>query len=356
MKKQIISSLVAAAMIASTASAAFAEKIDVDNSFSMQAETEVELSASKGTYYQDLGLWFDAETGTITDADVSLYGSYTIPSQIDGVDVTGIGNDAFAWCSNLTSITVPNGVTSIGDGAFFNCEYLTSVTIPNSVTSIGEDAFAWCSYLTSVTIPDSVISIGNEAFYSCYSLETITIPNSVTSIGKSAFENCKGLIIVTISDSVTSIDDGAFGGCTNLRRINVDSGNPNYSSLDGDLFNKDKTTLIQYAIGKANTQYTIPDSVTSIVGNAFFSCYNITSITIPAGVTSIDSSAFLYCRKLANIDVDSGNPNYCSVDGNLFNKDKTTLVQYAIDKEDDRYTIPDSVTSIGDYAFLQVII
>ena len=328
MKKQIISALVAAAMIASTASAAFAEKIDVDNSFNMQVETEVELSAAKGTYYQDLGLWFDTETGTITDADETLYGSYTIPSQIDGVNVTSIGNDAF-----------------------FNCENLTNITIPDSVTSIGNDAFAWCSYLTGVTIPDSVITIGDEAFYACYSLETITIPNGVTSIGKRAFENCKGLIIVTIPDSVITIGDEAFGGCINLRRINVDSGNPNYSSLVGDLFNKDQTTLIQYAIGKANTDYTIPDSVTSIAGNAFFSCYNLTSITIPAGVTSIDSSAFLYCRKLMNIDVDSANPNYCSVDGNLFNKDKTTLVQYAIYKEDDRYTIPDSVTSIGDYAF-----
>ncbi len=328
MKKQIISALVAAAMIASTASAAFAEKIDVDNSFSMQAETEVELSASKGTYYQDLGLWFDAETGTITDADVSLYGSYTIPSQIDGVDVTSIGEDAFFFCRDLTSVTIPEGVKSIGNTAFSVCENLTSITIPDSVISIGDDAFYWC-----------------------ISLENITIPNSVTSIGKHAFDGCKSLTNITIPGSVISIGDEVFYNCTNLTSINVDSGNPNYSSLDGNLFNKDKTTLVQYAIGKADTQYSIPDSVTSIVGNAFYSCYNITSITVPAGVTNIDSSAFLYCKRLANINVDSDNPSYCSVDGNLFNKDKTTLVQYAIDKEDDRYTIPDSVTSIGDYAF-----
>ena len=265
-------------------------------------------------------------TVIITGCDGSAV-SIDIPAQIDGIDVTGIGDYAFYRCADLTSVTIPSSVTSIGNYAFGGCTYLTSITIPDSVTSIGNHAFDRCDYLETVTIPSSVTSIGNYAFYWC-DIETVTIPSSVTSIG-----------------------NYAFGGCTKLKSIDVDSGNPNYSSLDGNLFNKDKTTLVQYAIGKADTQYSIPDSVTSIVGNAFYSCYNITSITVPAGVTNIDSSAFLYCKRLANINVDSGNPNYCSVDGNLFNKDKTTLVQYAIDKEDDRYTIPDSVTSIGDYAF-----
>lgn len=350
MKKQIISSLVAVAMIASTASAAFAEKIDVDNSFSMQAETEVELSAAKGTYYEDLGLWFDAETGTITDCDEGVV-SVDIPEQIDGMDVTGIGDYAFAWCTYLETVTIPNSVTSIGDYAFYYCRKLTSVTIPDSVTSIGESAFYRCINLTSMTIPNGITSIRDYTFYDCESLENITIPDNITSIGNNAFEGCQFLTTITIPAGVTSIGDCAFIHCAHLTSINVDGGNPNYSSLDGNLFNKDKTTLIQYALSKEDTYYSIPDSVTTIVGYAFSLCYNLTSITIPDSVTDIGAGAFLYCGELTSIDVDSANPSYCSVDGNLFNKEKTTLVQYLEGKTDTHYTIPDSVTSIGEHAF-----
>ena len=104
--------------------------------------------------------------------------------------MTSIGRSAFAGCSSLTSLTIPNSVTSIGDGAFYGCSGLTSVTIPNSVTSIGEGAFRYCSSLTSVTIPNSVTSIGDVAFRGCSSLTSVTIPNSVTSIGRFAFSDC----------------------------------------------------------------------------------------------------------------------------------------------------------------------
>ena len=121
--------------------------------------------------------------------------SVEIPSTINSLPVTSIGEGAFARCTSLTSATIPDSVTSIGYRAFYNCISLTSIEIPNSVTSIGEDAFALCASLTSVTIPDSVKTIGDRAFYYCTSLTSIEIPNSVTSIGNSVFDYCRLLTI-----------------------------------------------------------------------------------------------------------------------------------------------------------------
>jgi hypothetical protein len=116
----------------------------------------------------------------------------TIPTNINGLTVTSIGQDAFSD-SGLTSITIPNSVTSIGELAFYYCISLTNVTIGNNVTSIGFQAFIDCTHLMSVTIGNSVTSIGNGAFYNCASLTNVTIPNSVTSIGASAFRACTSL-------------------------------------------------------------------------------------------------------------------------------------------------------------------
>ena len=215
--------------------------------------------------------------------------------------VTSIGPFAFLECSSLTNITIPNSVTSIGRFAFDGCSSLTSITIPNSVTSIGRDTFGSCSSLTSITIPESVTSLGDDAFYHCSSLTSITIPNSVTSIGDSAFDGCSSLTSITIPESVTSIGDDAFYHCSSLTNINVSDNNKNYSSIDGVLFNKDKTVIIQYPSKKDGTSYAIPNSVTSIGRFAFSDCSSLTSITIPDSVTSIGNYAFASCSSLTNI-------------------------------------------------------
>ena len=229
---------------------------------------------------------------TITDCSTSISGDISIPSTLGGYSVTSIGSSAFYDCAALTSVTIPNSVTSIDIGAFEDCTSLTSVTIPNSVTSIGAWAFENCTSLTSVTIPNSVTSIGNFA----------------------------------------------FSGCESLTSINVDENNENYCDINGILFNKDKTELIQYPIGKTDTSYTIPDSVTSIGAWAFYNCTSLTSVTIPNSVTSIGSYAFYGCKLLTSITI----PNSVTSIGSyaFYGCESLTSI-----------TIPDSVTCIGDRAF-----
>ena len=235
-------------------------------------------------------LTFDKKTGTVTNCDPSVTKA-NIPHTIKGVTMTSIGGSAFRYCTSLTSVTIPDSVTSIGGWAFTDCASLTSVTIPDGVTSIGEYTFSWCTSLTSATIPDSVTSIGEFAFHNCKSLTSMTIPRSVVSIGYDAFGWCESLTSVTILDGVRSIGNSAFTDCKSL-----------------------------------------------------------TSVTIPNSVTSIGRGAFSSCASLTGIWVAEGNSHYVSdASGVLFNKDKTTLVQcpgaFAV------YTIPGSVTSIGDDAF-----
>ena len=209
------------------------------------------------------------------------------------------------WYSNrsdITSVVIEPGVTSIGSQAFYECSNLTSITIPSGLTSIGEQAFGNCTGLTSITIPSGFISIGDYAFWNCTGLTSITIQNGVTSIGTGAFWNCTGLTSITIPSSVTSIGVNVFYNCTGLTDITVDSSNPSYCSESGVLFNKDKTTLIYYPLGK-NGSYTIPDGVTAIGDYAFYYCSGLTSVTIPSSVTSIGESAFRHCTGLTSITI-----------------------------------------------------
>jgi len=175
-----------------------------------------------------------------------------------------------------------------------------------------------------------------------------TIPASVTSIEKHAFYYCTKLTDIAIPAS-TNIREPAFTCCAGLTAITVDAANSSCSSLDGVLFNKSQTTLIQCPSGKAGS-YNIPASVTNIGYYAFASCTGLTSVTIPKSVTSIGGKAFSHCISLTGITVDAANSSYSSLDGVLFNKSQTTLIQCPSGKTGS-YTIPASVTSIGESAF-----
>ena len=252
----------------------------------------------------------------------------TVPDTIGGKPVKVIGNAAFVNCTDLKNITLSKNLTEIGNGAFSNCMDLESITIPTGVTKIGSDAFSYCQSLTTITIPKNVTEIGLRAFFDCFSLTS----------------------------------------------IKVSSENKDFSSSNGVLFNKDKTKLICYPGGKSGNSYTIPDSViyigpcafeganiyditipdsvTSISNNAFTNS-TLYDITIPDSVTSIAQDAFYHSEFLRSIEVSSGNKNYSSYDGVLFNKDKTELIRHPMNKYDGSglYTIPNGVIEIGYYAF-----
>lgn len=311
--------------------------------------------------------------------------------------VTSIENATFTYCTNLTSIEIPSSVTSIGNQAFYACYNLNDIEIPSGMTNIGNGAFQYCFILTSIEIPSGVNRIEPNTFSGCSGLTSITISNGVISIGDHAFANCDDLTSIEIPSSVTSIEERIFHGCMGLIEINVDEENQIYSSIESNLYDKDGTTLIKYAIGKTTTSYTTPNSVTIIGSEAFAYCENITSIIITSGVesieygafrgcdalasieisnsvTSIGKSAFEWCTNLATITIPSSvtsigenalydctslseinvaeqNPIYSSIDSNLYNKNGTTLIQYAIGKTAPSFTIPSSVTSIGKNAF-----
>ena len=205
---------------------------------------------------------------------------------------------------NGMAYTIANGEATITG---YTADLPANVVIPSTVegypvTAIGDEAFYDCSSLTSVTIPDSVTYIGESAFSYCTALTSVTIPDSVTTIGSRAFERDGALTTVTVGEGVTSIGQWAFASCYGLTAIVVDTANSKYSSVDGVLFNKDQTILIQYPNGKTDASYTVPNGVTAIADWAFYNSHRyLTSVTISDSVTTIGADAFCWCDNLKSV-------------------------------------------------------
>jgi hypothetical protein len=232
--------------------------------------------------------------------------------------VTSIGDWAFSFCNRLTSLTIPNSVIRIGEMAFTMCEGLISVTIGSSIASIESGALSSCINLTSIDVEANNLdysSVDGVLFsklqdilvqYPAGKTGVYAIPNSVTYIKSAAFTNCRNLTLVTIPNSVTAIESN-FGGCLSLTDIEVEATNPNYSSVDGVLFNKLQDTLTRYPAGKTGA-YIVPNSVTAIESGAFSVCINLTSVTIGSSVTSIGLFAFGACSGLTELHVKAQTP------------------------------------------------
>ncbi len=335
-------------------------------------------------------------------------------------DITTLGMRAFYGCSRLSSIALPDILKTIKSYAFTNCTALTSITLPSKMTTLAEEVFSGCTKLDCIEVdesnpvfssldgnlfnkaktklilyapgktadtyivPDTVTQIGTSAFYMCKNLKTVTLSDSVTTIENSSFDSCTGLTSISIPDSVktigasaftgckklasvsigkgvTTIGSDIFSGCTKLSCIETDENNPAFSSHDGNLFNKNKTELVQYATGKTENSYCIPVSVTTIGNSAFKNCSSLNNITIPDSVTSIEAYAFAYCSSLNSITIPDSVTSieayafaYCSNLSSIAIPDKVTSIgnnMFASCKALTDITIPDSVTSIGVSAF-----
>jgi hypothetical protein len=296
-------------------------------------------------------------TNVTSIGDGAFYGCSGLTNALIDNSVTYIGRGAFQACTGLTSVTIPFGITTVSRETFRDCTRLTSITIPSSVTFIDLGAFQACTSLTNITIPSSVISIEIYAFYSCTSLTKVLIPDSVTYIGDRCFQYCTSVTNVTIPGGVTTIGSYAFADCTSVTAITVGSFNPAYISVDGVLFNKDQTRLIQYPCGKTGG-YTITNSVNTIGDRAFSGCSGLTSVTIGTNVTRIASFAFNSCTGLTNVTIPNSVTTIGVVDdGSLRVPVKLTSLSppsegvFGNCTNLKSITIPDSVTNIVGSAF-----
>ena len=212
-----------------------------------------------------------------------------------------IRDSSFERCDSLASFTIPDTVTSIENWSFYLCKSLENIVIPKGVTYLGQDAFCACENLVSVSIDStSIAEIYTGTFYGCYALKSFSIPNSVERIGDDAFQNCRSLTNIHIGSSVIYIGNRVFNGCSSMVSFDVDEGNTVYSSVDGVLFNKEKTILYNYPCAK-ESEATIPSSVTSIYSYAFQSNQFIQSIIVPSSVTSVGVGAFTNCNNLESV-------------------------------------------------------
>jgi len=227
-----------------------------------------------------------------------------------------IPNDAFSQVKTLAGITITKRITSIGEYAFSGTS-LTVVTIPDKVTSIGKGAFCSCSRLIKISILNGVTRINGFVFDKCINLASISLPDSVNIIENYSFWNCSNLTNITIPKNVSIIEDSVFPSCTSLTAINVDSENKTYSSMDGVLYNKNKTVLFKYPEGKTDYTFTVPNTVIKIWENAFYHCTNLSQVIIQEGILTIENNAFLNCSNLIRIII----PNSLTSIGSLaFNR------------------------------------
>ncbi len=332
------------------------------------------MYASPWNAYRDFVKSLVIGKGVTSIGAYVFYGHASLTDVTIGEDVASIGYQAFANCDALTEITVPAKVSSISYNAFASCDVLSAIyadaanayyasdngilfskdktvlyqypigktsglyNVPSGVTRISDYAFAHVSNLVSVSFPATLRQIGEYAFADCASLRSIGMSGYITSIGKYAFYKCSALNNTALPNALLTLGDHAFAYCTSLTSVTIPDG---VTAIPDYLFYN--CTSLKDVTLSANAQ--------SIGKYAFYNCHALSSLHLPAGVAIIGENALTTCEALSEITVDAANTAFMSENGVLFNKEQTVLLQYPRMKNSTSYTVPDTVTRIGNGAF-----
>lgn len=291
--------------------------------------------------------WVSGSTSCMITKYLGKETELVIPGEFDGYKVTAIGTEAFANCSSLVSVSLPEGVTTIGEQAFAHCKNLTTVSLPEGLTRIGNAAFQECTNLSTIDLPESVTDLNGDVF-SFTSLKSIVIPKGVTEIKSCLFSGCSNLVSVTLPEGLTKIGGSAFDSCSNLTSIKIPEG---VTSIGDSAF---------YECSRLSS-ISLPESLISIEDYAFRECCNLKNINIPEGVTIIGRGVFWDCTSLVHIEIPAG---VSKIEENVFNN-CTSLTDIVLPEgltsigvraffecgSLSDIKLPETLTSIGDYAF-----
>ncbi len=276
-------------------------------------------------------------------------GSTTIPALANGTGVFPTADDDGNGF-NSVSITEGNALYASKDGILYTSDFKELVYCPPAkegtvevdarTERIGTNAFANCKKLTAITFPaDSVCKqIGAGAFSGCNLLVNMELPDSVAAIGEGAFLNCNELVSLRLPASLSSFDP-AMLGCEKLTALTVSENNPNFSSVDGVLFSKDKTTLVYYLPTREDAEYTVPDGTTEIADKAFSENVSLTKVTLPASLERVGANAFSNCMSLETISF-AAESKQLVIDDRAFNNTAVSSV-----------SLPAGVSALGDEVF-----
>ena len=289
----------------------------------------------------------DSYMVSITNADKVKVKTIVIPDTYEGKPVTAVKQEGFANIKSVKKIIIPDSIKTIGDSAFANCKKLTRVEIGRGVEEIGGQLSVYQEPTSNnVSILDSFLSIGDV---------TVSSPIFITSD------------VVEVDEDTAIWTSNPWSRCEKLKKIIVDAANEEYKSVNGSLYTKDGKNLVQYAIGKKNRTFKIPKGVETIDDYALYFSAHLKKVVLPdslsglydvdyddplyqyMGITSMPQ--FLYCSSLKKIKVSDSHPDYKTIDGNLYTKDGTVLIQYAEGKKARNFTIPEGVTTTSNFAF-----
>ncbi len=278
------------------------------------------------------------------------------------LDVSTIADTAFQGCINLTKVTVPQNVEFIGNNAFADCTALESVIISDSVTKIGGYTFSGCTSLKTTKLPNGIEKLPEGIFYNCTSLYTIELPQSVQFAENYCFANCTSLKTVSLNEGLKILGDGMFMNCNSVYELNLPEGLEgigtscfkNCTGFREMVVPSSVKFIGEYAFNDCTAlgSIVLSDNLERIEKNTFEDCVSLGTINIPSNVNYVAGMAFLGCSSIVNVTADENSTFFVSEQGILMTADRSTLVYYPSGKQNQRYTIPESVITVGEGAFV----